>query len=434
MGKVYQFIGILIQVKEKPVCIFKTDVLVTAGCDNAAPGLIYAVIVMRGDYALQISACGVFRLLFVKEAEGGIVGALHPLGNRNSAQPQRGGGHVHMVYRHMVHISRLAGYHMSAPLFSADDKGNLYGFLVRCGLAELAVGAVHVSMVAEKQDVGVLHQARLVQAIHNPPHVPVNVFHHSVIPGQIPGSLLAYGGHRGNVGAEMDFRGKMALLVPRGSHIGIVRGLHRHNGEEGGLLLLLFPQVVDHKVGDGVRFIARQPEHGNLPVAPVAVQVTVVLGVVVFIPQPGGEPAAALPWHIVGAGPLLRLLGAVQVPFPQIEGVVPILPEDRGHGGLFRRKPVFVAGDTVVGVPAGQHGTPVRAAEREPGNGRGKVGACFGQGVQHRGRSVLTAIDAQAFCALLIGDNPKNIRSFCHDMLPIEPPPGNAPGRSGSPS
>ena len=89
----------------------------------------------------------------------------------------------------------------------------------------------------------------------------------------------------------------------------------------------------------------------------------VVLGVVVFISQPGVKPSPAFPGDIVGGRPFLGLLCPVQMPFPQIESIVAVFPEYIGDSGQLRGKEVFMAGDAVVGITAGEQGTPLGAAQ-----------------------------------------------------------------------
>ena len=87
-----------------------------------------------------------------------------------------------MVYRHMRDVSYSAAV-IRAALFTADNQGNMGGFLIRGGLSELAVGAVHIPVVAEIENMGMLHQARFVEAVHDTAYVFVNIFHHSIVAG-----------------------------------------------------------------------------------------------------------------------------------------------------------------------------------------------------------------------------------------------------------
>ena len=52
------------------------------------------------------------------------------------------------------------------------------------------MAAVHIAVVAEKHDVGIICKVQFIQRLHQAAHIPVQVAHHGVIPGQLPLGLL----------------------------------------------------------------------------------------------------------------------------------------------------------------------------------------------------------------------------------------------------
>lgn len=244
MSQVHELIRILIQIKQQPIRILKAYIFVAAASDDSAPGFVDAVVVMSRDHALQISAVRIIGPRPIRQPQSGIIRSLHPFRDRDSAQPQGGGSHVHMVDRDAIHISRISSCRARSSFFSADQEGNLYGLLIWSGFAELSVKTVHVAVVAEKQDVRMLHQAGFIQAIDNSPYILIDIFHHRVISGQFPCRLLTHGRNRRHIGTEANLRGKVPRLIPGRGYIGIVRGLYGHNGKKRRVAVLLFPQIL----------------------------------------------------------------------------------------------------------------------------------------------------------------------------------------------
>lgn len=67
------------------------------------------------------------------------------------------------------------------------------------------MGAHHLAVVAEKDDVGVVGQPRFLQNVQNPPHIPVQVFDLGIIPGNVAAGSLFNPGNRRHIGPKLNF-------------------------------------------------------------------------------------------------------------------------------------------------------------------------------------------------------------------------------------
>ena len=85
-----------------------------------------------------------------------------------------------------------------------DDERHPAGFPVWVGFAEPPVAAVHIAVVAEKHDVGIICKVQFIQRLHQAAHIPVQVAHHGVIPGQLPLGLLLDPGHIWHIGPQFN--------------------------------------------------------------------------------------------------------------------------------------------------------------------------------------------------------------------------------------
>lgn len=93
--------------------------------------------------------------------------------------------------------------------------------------------AVHVTVIGEKEDMRVGEQAGLLQRLDDAAVVPVEIFDHGVVAGEIAPHLSLDGGNTRDIRPESDALRIVIGHELRGRYAGIVRRLNAEDGEEG---------------------------------------------------------------------------------------------------------------------------------------------------------------------------------------------------------
>ena len=88
----------------------------------------------------------------------------------------------------------------------------------------------------------------------------------------------------------------------------------------------------------------------------MAVDITVVLGVIVFIPDPAIEPASAFGSDKLKCGTVVctSVICAVNMPFAKISCAIAAVFECMGDGGHILRQWIVVCGYAVMGITTGE--------------------------------------------------------------------------------
>lgn len=247
-----------------------------------------------------------------------------------------------------------------------------------------------------------------IQRLHQAAHIPVQVAHHGVIPGQLPLGLLLDPGHIWHIGPQFNIFctqsfGKLFRCQRR-----VVRREHAEYRKERPV------HVPDQFIRQCVSFKAGQAG----AVAVGTMHVTVPGFVIVLVPQPIVKASAVLrldnvEYFTVGADGRSRALG-IHVPFAKIGGVVTGIVQHMGDSLLLRRQAFIMPRRAVVGVKPGQHAAAVEAAQRVAGYRRRKVDPTHGQLVNIGGADVGFSVAAQRLGAQLVRQHPDHVGALWH--------------------
>lgn len=266
-------------------------------------------------------------------------------------------------------------------------------------------------MVGEEEDVGFLVDPEAAEGVEDAADIPIEVFDHGAVAGDIEPGLFLNPRDFGNIAAELDFGRFAGSAIGRmvGRNVGTVGRLDG----EGGKKRLVFAvrvfgadvigEVLDKAVGKGIGFVAIEP---NRFFATASMDITLVLIVIVFVAQPVIEAAAAVWRDDIGS------IGAIEVPFADIGGMVAGLAEGSCDGGDFGVERGRGFDDAVLmGVGAGEEGTSERGAPWSSGD-RAVVAPSLAGEVIEDGRIEVGIVPvAEGLGAVLIAEDPDNVGS-----------------------
>jgi hypothetical protein len=147
---------------------------------------------------------------------------------------------------------------------------------------------------------------------------------------------------------------------------------------------------------------------------------TVVLVVIVLVPNPRLKSSTPLGRNNVERPSAGALVKAVEMPLAEVGGVVSVVVEHVGYCLLFGVEPILVAGNRAVGIQSREHRSTEGTAQGKSTYRAVEVGAFgLGQYVDVRGIYIGVTIAAQRLCAMLIAEDPYDVWSVVsHVFLP----------------
>ena len=237
-------------------------------------------------------------------------------------------------------------------------------------------------MIAEVHDMRLFQQLPVTKLTDHPSQIPVHIFNHSIVPGQIFGRPVPDLLQRRHILPEFNASSAPASHKFRRRNKWIVGRLNRDHRKKWAFPVSI--QILKQKVRKGVGLIALQLLH-HLALPHVPVYIGIPGTVVILISQPLFKTASPLFRDEMECRPALALVESIQMPFSQIKSLVTMFPEYTGNRRQLRIQRIFMARHTVVWIAACQHGTSKRAAQRHAGVRHFKVTAGAGQPV-HVGR------------------------------------------------
>jgi len=138
--------------------------------------------------------------------------------------------------------------------------------------------------------------------------------------------------------------------------------LYGKDGKEGVLGCLLL-NIIDEKICERVGFVSGEFIPFNFCARSiVSVDITIVLGIVVFIAEPAIKSTSTLRSNKLECRAIVcaPMVCAINVPFAKVSGAIAAVFECVGNGGHILREWVIVCGDALVGIAACDQGATKR--------------------------------------------------------------------------
>ncbi len=122
---------------------------------------------------------------------------------------------------------------------------------------------MHVTMIGEEDQIGLVGKSRFGQDRADTSEIPVEVFDHGVVSRQVAARPFLNPWHIGHVRTQPDPARRVASHPFSGSDVGVVRRLDGENGEKGligvsGGFVTAVTKPIEQEIGKRVRFVGRE--------------------------------------------------------------------------------------------------------------------------------------------------------------------------------